>query len=231
MSTAAVKPFSWYSLASKWHQRGKPVNDPNPVDVGTRIRDLRTARGFSLRALAGRCGLSVNAISRIERGESSPTVSSLLRLAGALNVHIKDFFDPGPEQSTIIVRRGQGLRASGAGAFIESLGVGLPAQILEPFLMTIEPGAFGLEEPCQHPGEEFVHCLQGAVEYQVGEAWHRLAQGDSLLFLAEQAHLCKNTGPGAAVILIILASTGQDAGISRQQHLMTFGGMIAGEEG
>ena len=206
------------------------MNDPNQVDVGSRIRDLRAARGLSLRALAGRCGLSVNAISRIERGDSSPTVSSLLRLAGALNIHIKDFFDPGPEQSTIVVRRGQGLRASGVGAFIESLGVGLPAQILEPFLMTIEPGAFGLEEPCQHSGEEFVHCLQGAVEYQVGEAWYRLEQGDSLLFVADQAHLCKNTNTSTAVILIVLASAVEDASLSRQQHLMTLGGRIPGEE-
>ncbi|MEJ2013621.1 MAG: XRE family transcriptional regulator [Anaerolineales bacterium] len=206
------------------------MNDPNQVDVGSRIRDLRTARGLSLRALAGRCGLSVNAISRIERGDSSPTVSSLLRLAGALNIRIKDFFDPGPEQSTIVIRRGQGLRASGVGAFVESLGVGLPGQILEPFMMTIEPGAFGLEEPCQHPGEEFVHCLQGAVEHQVGEAWYRLEQGDSLLFLADQAHLYKNTDPDTAVILIVMASADEDAGLSRQQHLMTLGGRIADEE-
>lgn len=206
------------------------MDDQNQLDIGARIRELRTERQLSLRALAERSGLSVNAISRIEHGESSPTVSSLLRLAGALNVHIKDFFDPGPEQSTIVVRRDQRLRSSGEGALIESLGVGLPGQMLEPFLMTIEPGAFGLEEPCQHPGEEFVHCLQGEVEYRVGEAWYRLGQGDSLLFLADQEHLCKNTSGSTAVVLIILASVDQDKGLSRQQHLMTVGGRVAGEE-
>ena len=44
--------------------------------VGMRIRALRNQQGLSLRALSSQCGLSINAISQIERGESSPTLSS-----------------------------------------------------------------------------------------------------------------------------------------------------------
>ncbi len=61
-------------------------------DVGSRIRKIRTERGLPLRALADKCSLSVNAISLIERGENSPTVSSLHKLALALDVLITDFF-------------------------------------------------------------------------------------------------------------------------------------------
>ena len=64
--------------------------EPN---VGQRIRMLRDQRKLSLRALADRCGLSINAISLIERGENSPTVSSLHVLATALGVPITDFFE------------------------------------------------------------------------------------------------------------------------------------------
>ncbi|MBN1452268.1 MAG: helix-turn-helix transcriptional regulator, partial [Anaerolineales bacterium] len=49
--------------------------------VGMRIRALRNQQGLSLRALSSQCGLSINAISQIERGESSPTLSSLHVLA------------------------------------------------------------------------------------------------------------------------------------------------------
>ncbi len=195
-------------------------------DVGTRIREFREDKRLSLRALSERSGLSVNAISRIERGESSPTVSSLLLLAEGLDINIRDFFDAGLDQSTILVRRNKRLRSLGDGALMESLGVGLPGQIIEPFLMTIESGALGVEEPCVHAGEEFVHCIEGEIEYQVGDTWHRLEAGDSLLFLASQAHMCRNTSLETAVILIILASSDQDTSLSRQQHLMTIGGRI-----
>gem|GEM_PF-4385002 len=90
----------------------------------------------------------MNAISRIERGESSPTVASLFTLATALQVHIADLFTTVPESSTILVRRNQRLRSRGAGLIMESLGIGLPGQILEPFLMTIDAGAEGIDIPC-----------------------------------------------------------------------------------
>ncbi len=202
------------------------MNDYQTLDVGARVREIREERRLSLRALAERCGLSINAISRIERGESSPTVSSLLQLAAGLDIHVKDFFETGPEQSTIVVRKDKRLRSLGDGAWIESLGVGLPGQILEPFLMTVEPGALGVEKPLAHEGEEFVHCIEGEIEYQVGEQWYRLAAGDSLLFLSSQAHMCRNSSPRRAVVLIVLASSDQDVGLSHQQHLMTIGGRI-----
>jgi transcriptional regulator with XRE-family HTH domain len=205
------------------------MSEYQSLDVGTRIREIREERRLSLRALAERCGLSVNAISRIERGENSPTVSSLLLLASGLGIHIKDFFETGPEQSTIFVRKNKRLRSQGDGALIESLGVGLPGQILEPFLMTVEPGALGVEQPCAHAGEEFVHCIEGAIEYQVSDQWFHLEAGDSLLFLASQEHMCRNTSTQKAVILIVLASMEQDVSLSHQQHLMTIGGRITEE--
>jgi transcriptional regulator with XRE-family HTH domain len=106
------------------------VTDQEQINVGGRIRELRNEMGLSLRAMARRSGLSVNAISRIERGESSPTVASLLRLAAVLRVHVADFFLSGPESSTILVRSSDRLRSRGVGLLIESLGVGLPGQIL-----------------------------------------------------------------------------------------------------
>ena len=54
--------------------------------VGQCIRELRTKKSLSLRALAELSNLSTNAISLIERGDNSPTVSSLHSLATALNV-------------------------------------------------------------------------------------------------------------------------------------------------
>src|SRR3954452_7257559 len=61
--------------------------------VAERVRELRAARGLSLDALAGRCGVSRSMISLIERGESSPTAAVLEKLAAGLGVTLPSLFD------------------------------------------------------------------------------------------------------------------------------------------
>lgn len=200
--------------------------------VGARLAELRQAKGLSLRALAKESGLSVNAVSRIERGESSPTVSSLQRLAGALDARMTEFFRVEPEHSTIVVREHERLRTRGDGVLMESLGTGLRGQRLGPFLMTLLPGAAGGEDPITHGGEEFVYCLEGEVDYLVGEEWHRLRPGDSLIFLASQNHMCKNTGLEKARVLLVVQAPEEEIGATQQRHLMTesAGGPVSREE-
>ena len=190
-------------------------------DVGAQLAKLRQQRGLSLRVLAKECGLSVNAISRIERGESSPTVSSLHLLATALDVPLTEFFRVEPEHSVIVVRENRRLRTRGEGVLMESLGTGLHGQHLGPFLMTLLPGASAGEEPLSHGGEEFVYCLEGQVDYLVGEEWYRLNRGDSLLFLASQKHMCTNTGLEQAQLLLVIQAPEEEIGVTQQRHLMT----------
>ena len=194
------------------------MNEQGNPQVGQRVRKLREQKGLSLRALAEQCGLSINAISRIEREESSPTVSSLHRLATALGVPITAFFDSGAPQATVLVKRDRRLSTHGRGVTMESLGSGLPDQQCEPFLMTLGPGVVAAAEPITHAGEEFVFCLEGEVEYQIGNGRHRIESGDSLLFQAEQPHLCRNTGDHPAVILLVLQAA-SDSALSRRRHL------------
>lgn len=172
-------------------------------DVGTRIRALREQQGLSLRAIAKRCNLSINAISRIERGESSPTLTSLHQLALALEVPITDFFEDESDQVIVFVRHDRRSRSSSNGIIMENLGSGLPDQQIEPFLVTIEPGAGSAASQITHPGEEFVHCLEGVVDYQIGEQIYTLQPGDSLLFEASQPHCFYNSTDTIARAMLI----------------------------
>ncbi len=193
-------------------------------NVGDWIRKIRLRRGLSQRALAQMSGLSANAISRIERGESSPTVTSLHRIAAALEVPIVDFFETGAELSKVLVKKGGRLRTRGEGVLIESLGSGLPGQMLEPFLMTLAPDSVCGEEPITHAGEEFVHCLEGKVEYLIEDEWHILTAGDSLLFQSEQRHLCRNSGGTDAVVLLVILAAEDTVRLAPHDHLLIAGG-------
>jgi transcriptional regulator with XRE-family HTH domain len=194
------------------------MSDTVEPNVGLRIRSFRERQGLSLRAVADRCGLSINAISQIERGENSPTVSTLHRLATALNVSITDFFNEEAAQTIVFVKQGQGLSTTSDHAFMESLGIGLRNQQLEPFRMIIQPGSGNRDDPISHSGEEFIHCIQGELDYLVGDSTFHLEQGDSLLFEAMHPHAYHNgTGEPATILLVFLAT--HDRQLVRQLHL------------
>ena len=180
------------------------MTDLEEVNVGGTIRMLRQRKGLSLRALAELSGLSTNAISRIERGENSPTVATLRQLANGLDVLVIDFFKDETEGNTVFVRREQRSRSQSMGGLIESLGSGLPEQNLEPFMITVDPTTGSTEDPYTHPGEEFVHCLEGTIEYRVGNQLFQLRSGDSLLFKADQPHCFRNPSDEIATILLVL---------------------------
>lgn len=174
--------------------------EPN---VGLKLRALRERRGWSLRELAERCGLSFNAISRIERGESSPMVSTLHLLATALNVSITAFFEDGQDRSTVLIRHDRRLRSDANGITMESLGIGLRNQQLEPFMVSVPSGAGNMNDPVAHPGQEFVLCLEGTICYQVNGVTYTLETGDSLLFEATQPHCFENSGPTTTQLLFV----------------------------
>jgi transcriptional regulator with XRE-family HTH domain len=187
-------------------------------NVGPRIRAIREQRGLSLRALAERCNLSVNAISLIERGENSPTVSSLHTLATALGVKITDFFEDPNEHEVVFVRQDQRLATHGNGLLMESLGIGLRNQQLEPFMVTVEPGVENTSESIIHPGQEFVYCMAGEIRYQIGGQVYCLKSGDSLLFEATQPHCFRNIGESRAQVLLIFQAV-EGGYLARQRHL------------
>jgi DNA-binding NtrC family response regulator len=60
--------------------------------IGRQIRDLRKARNLTLKQMARRTNLSVSLLSQIERAESSASVSSLFKVATALDVRLTDLF-------------------------------------------------------------------------------------------------------------------------------------------
>jgi len=178
-------------------------SDEVAPEVGQRIRLLRDAQGLSLRALAERCGLSANAISRIERGENSPTVASLQLLAAALNVPITELFRSVENRTIVFVKCAERMRSQRGGMSIESLGAGLHNQQLEPFLVTLLPGAVCGTQPITHNGQEFVYCVEGEIVYQIGSDNYKLFAGDSLLFEASHPHMFRNESDFPTLILLV----------------------------
>jgi len=178
-------------------------------NVGQMIKSLRDKQSLSLRALAKLSKISTNAISKIERGETSPTVVSLHQLAAALGVHITDLFAQDIHKVAVFVKKDEATIIRSDGITIESLGSGLPHQQLEPFIMEIAPANREVVEAVSHSGEEFIYCLEGKVECLVGDEAFVLESGDRLLFKASQSHSCRNLGTEPAKVILVLQTDRQ----------------------
>ena len=188
------------------------------LGIGKRIKSIRKSHGFSMRDLTERCGLSANAISLIERGENSPTVSSLKRLSKALDVSINDFFEGNFEYSVVHIKHSEGMHIKKRNFEIESLGYGLPNQKLEPYHMVINPGVDTSSKVISHPGQEFVYCLSGEINYFIGDKQYKLSAGDSLLFVAQYPHGWCNPSTEKVELLLVFSSL-NDPHLAHQRHM------------
>ncbi|MBN1147634.1 MAG: helix-turn-helix domain-containing protein [Anaerolineales bacterium] len=185
---------------------GTLENEFHAVDVGSRLRQLRTERGKSMRALARASGLSTNALSMIERGRASPSVSTLYKLADALGVPITAFFRLEPPRQDIVFRRTEERqRVDISYGTWEGLGGESFTGRMEPFILTLESGGGSGPFGMLHTGNEFVMCLGGQIEYEVEDQKFTLNPGDSLLFAAQLRHRWRNLGEETANAILVLA--------------------------
>lgn len=175
------------------------------IDVGNRLRQLREGRKVSMRTLAQMSGLSANALSMIERGKTSPSVSTLYRLADALGVPVTDFFSPESSRKKVVFLKGEERpRLPFMRGLWEGLGGEQFSGRMMPFMLTLENGASSGPNSVVHTGHEFVYCLRGQLEYQVENQVYSLEAGDSLLFSAQLKHRWRNPGGMVANVLIII---------------------------
>jgi len=151
------------------------------IPVGRRLRALRTQRGLSLRALAGLSGLNGNTLALVENGKSSPSVSTLQRLARTLEVPLGAFFETSSiEKSMAFTPAGQVPTAKTGHTMIENLGKNLAGGIVQPFVVALPPGMDSGDGMIGHTGYDFVFGLSGTFRYQVEDREYLLNPATAL---------------------------------------------------
>ena len=159
-----------------------PAEDPD-TRLGARIHALRAARGLTLEALAGRAAVSRAMLSRIERGESSPTAQLLGRLCGGLGITLSALFAAAEAAAGPVVRRAdQPVWDDPESRYrrrqVSPAGSGSPVEIVEVEFPAHGRVAFDRQEL---PGtDQHIWVLEGRLELTLGEEAIRLEQGDCL---------------------------------------------------
>lgn len=179
--------------------------DGDEIQVGIRLRAIRSQLGLSIRVLARLSGLNVNTLSLIENGRTSPSVGTLQLLAQSLQVPITTFFETDHgEKKVVFQRNGVRPRAAFYHGAMENLGAGMPRFGAEPLIVTLNPEADSGKNPIVHTGREFMYCLEGHISYSVDGETYYLEAGDSLLFEAYLPHRWRNPDKTPSRALIVL---------------------------
>jgi XRE family transcriptional regulator, regulator of sulfur utilization len=175
------------------------------VEVGERLRSLRTAQNLSVRTLAVKAGFSPSFISQIENGQASPSIASLERIAEVLQTTLVGFFDPEVDDSKQIVRfaERQQLNSSWSRAKIEALGPIGGRSRMDAVMITLSPGGRSGKKPHTQSGEEFAVIFEGKITLTLGPEVHDLQRGDAVTLSSETPHLWENKSSEIARVVIV----------------------------
>lgn len=178
------------------------------IDIGERMKALRLGQSMTMDDLAARAGVSRAMISRIERGEASPTAQLLARLCSALGTTLSRFFAAGEEMASPLARRAEQRvwRDPGTGYLRRSVsadGMGSSVDIVE---VEFPAGARVIFEKQQFDAGLTQHLwlFEGKLTMTAGEQTYVLEAGDCLFMQLAEAHIFHNPHCEPARYAIIL---------------------------
>lgn len=184
--------------------------EANQIDatLAERLKALRNLRDLTLYELAGRSGVSRAMISRIERGEASPTAQLLSRLCAALDVTLSAFFAPeGSESEPLARRAGQPIWRDPETGY-QRRAVSPPGTPSRVELIDVEfpPGARIAYPPetAKEGMTQHVWLFSGRLDMTIGETTYRLEPGDCVYMSITEGHVFYNPGTEAAHYAVVL---------------------------
>ncbi|WP_018237308.1 XRE family transcriptional regulator [Ensifer sp. BR816] len=165
------------------------------VAIGHEVRAFRKKLGITVADVAAATDISVGMLSKIENGNTSPSLTTLQTLARALGVPITSFFRRFEEEhNAVFVKAGEGVdverRGTRAGHqynLLGHIGSNTSGVVVEPYLITLTEDS-DVFPTFQHDGLEFLYMLEGEVVYRHGNNLYRMTPGDSLFFDADAPH-------------------------------------------
>jgi transcriptional regulator with XRE-family HTH domain len=189
----------------------------NKLDLGTRLRALRTERGLSLSQLEAATKISSSFLSLVESGKSDITISRLVRLADFFDVELSDLVEGSrTERSPLeVIRDGEGSVLASSSEGISTRFLGHQRWQLSPRVTDYDAGSTleiaGGEQAAReilHHRELFIYIVTGTFEITVhGEDPVTLSRGDAVL-IRDGADRVVNTGRRPGRLLIVGVTLG-----------------------
>lgn len=178
-----------------------------PLDLGSRVRELRKAREWTLEQAAKQAGLARSTLSKIENGQMSPTYDALKKLADGLDISVPQLFTP-PQRDQIngrmvITKSGEGTAQATTTYEHELLAESLSKKKMLPYRARVRARSMDEYDGwVRHDGEEFLYVLTGVIKlYTEFYEPIEMRRGDSAYYDAAMGHNVVSTSADDATIL------------------------------
>ena len=192
--------------------KARPVSKPPPAEaihqhLGSRVKHLRGARGWSLEALANASGVSRSMLSQIEREQANPTLAVTLRIARAFGLSLGELLEMPGAASTVTVIRADDHNyhyRSDKDCRIRTLSPLNLEKDVEFYEIRLQAGGALRSAPHFEGTREFLTVQKGRVRVESAGDVEELIPGDSASCRADVAHAITNSGRGDAVVFLIV---------------------------
>jgi transcriptional regulator with XRE-family HTH domain len=161
------------------------------------LRTVRRQQGLTLERLAEQTGLTKSYLSKIERGQSTPSIAVALKVARALDVDVGRLFSDEAADEKITVDR-----AGAEGGRYRALASAMLGKSMSPFVVR-PTGATRNGPHAEHSGQEFVFVHTGTVELDFDDQTITLGAGDSAYFEASVGHQLRQVGAERAEVVVV----------------------------
>lgn len=177
------------------------------IDLGLRLKELRTKRGLSQTELAKLVGVTPSTISQIESNLIYPSLPALLKMAEVLSVEVSSFFQESSEVGKRLVfpsSESMDVKLTDLPEGSINLKLLTPVDFnpkAEPYLIEIPPNKTVPSHFFIHKGEEVGYMISGRLQLKCDNALHNLRAGDVVYLTNDIPSQWKNPGPGPAKML------------------------------
>lgn len=169
-----------------------------PYHFGEKLRQVREHKGYTLKVVAQKAGVSESLVSQIERNHVSPAIDTLLSLADVLDINLEFLFEEYRKERPVhVTRADERAKVVEEDTIFEELAS--PAkdnneQSFEAYVMKIPAKSQTHRGSYGHIGREFGFILQGSAKLTYENKEYELNKGDSVSFSASVPHKIENTG-------------------------------------
>jgi len=178
--------------------------------IAKNIKKIRLESNMTQERIAELSGLTKGYISKIEKSDKAPPLSTLSKIANALDLDITiltaEELEVPRDINLCIVRKGEGKKVSSAtleGYHYEALAYKKSGKNMEPFILM---PAFEEKAIFSHEGEEFMYTIEGMHEFIYNNRKYILNEGDSIYFDSRIPHTGRSIGKQRAKILAVMYS-------------------------
>lgn len=172
-------------------------------EISDKIKQLRKSKSITLKDLSESTGLSVSFLSQVERGESSLAITSLNKIAVALDEHITSFFEqPLNEDYKIVPNKIKPFKLENSNQKFIKTASEFDNRKLESFIIEINPG--DKSEISKHDGEEHYFILKGVLSFYVNGKKYQIEEGEIIHYPSQLEHYYFNDSKDMVKALCVL---------------------------